>query len=81
MTVVMSFAGAPAAGADATGDGNAGEDDQAAGVSGVQAEPQVAVGSGDQAQPQSLQEFVVNKQQDLLMYIGFPSKIPSWENR
>ena len=54
----MSFAGAPAATAGARGDGNAGEDDQAARVPDVQAEPQVAVGSGDQAQQQSLQEFV-----------------------
>ena len=50
----MSFTGPPAAAAGARGDGNAGEDDQAAGV---QAEPPVAVGSSDQAQPQSLQEF------------------------
>ena len=32
MTVVMSFAGASAAAVGARGDGNAGEDDQAAGV-------------------------------------------------
>ena len=38
-------------------DGNAGEDDQVAGVSGYQPGPQAAVRSGDQAQPQSLQEF------------------------
>ena len=47
MTVVLSFAGAPAAAAGTRGDGNAGEDDQGAGVSGVQAESQVAVGSSD----------------------------------
>ena len=58
MTVVISFAGASAAAAGTGGDGNTGEDDQAAGVSCVQAEPQVAVGSGDQAQPQSPQEFM-----------------------
>ena len=57
MTVVMSFARAPVVAASVRGNGNAGEDDQAAGVSGVQAEPQAAVGSSDQAQPQSLQEF------------------------
>ena len=53
------FAGAPAAAAAGTReDGNAGEDDQVASVSGYQPEPQAAVGSGDQAQPQSLQEFL-----------------------
>ena len=51
------FVGAPTAAAGAGGDGNAGEDGQAASVSGVQPEPQAAVGSGDQAQPQSPQEF------------------------
>ena len=35
MTVVMSFAGAPTAAAGTRGDGNAGEDDQAADVPGV----------------------------------------------
>ena len=40
------------------GDGNAGEDDQAACVSGDQPEPQAAVRSSDQAQPQSPQEFL-----------------------
>ena len=43
----MSFAGAPAATASTGGDGNAGEDDQAAGVSSDQPEPQAAVGSSD----------------------------------
>ena len=70
MTVVMSFAGAPAAAAGTRGDGNAGEADQVAGGSGVQAQsqaaiesgdqghPQAAIRSGDQVQPQSLQEFM-----------------------
>ena len=49
----MSFAGAPAAAAGAEGDGNAGEDDQVASVSGVQAQPQAAIESGDQAHPQA----------------------------
>ena len=53
MTVVMSFAGAPAAAAGAGGDGNAGETDQVASVSGVQAQPQAAIKSGDQAHPQA----------------------------
>ena len=35
----MSFAGTPAAAADSRGDGNTGEDDQVAGVSGDQPEP------------------------------------------
>ena len=51
------FAGAPAAAAGTGGDGNAGEDDQAASVSGYQPEPQAPVRSSDQAQPQSPQEF------------------------
>ena len=54
----MSFAGVSAAAAGTGGDGNTGEDDQVAGVSGDEPEPQAAVGSGDQAQPQSLQEFL-----------------------
>ena len=70
MTVVMSFAGAPAAAAGAGWDGNAGEDDHVASVSGVQAQPQAAIrfgdqahtqaaiGSRNQAQPQPLQEFL-----------------------
>ena len=51
MTVVMSFAGAPAAATGARGDGNAGEADQVASVSGVQAQLQAAIKSGDQAHP------------------------------
>ena len=53
LTVVMSFAGAPAAAAGTRGDGNAGEADQVAGVSGVQAQPQAAIESSDQAHPQA----------------------------
>ena len=49
----MSFAGAPAAAAGTRGDSNAGEADQIAGVSGVQAQPQAAIKSGDQAHPQA----------------------------
>ena len=40
----MSFAGAPAAAAGTRGDDNAGEDDQAASVLGVQTEPQLQSG-------------------------------------
>ena len=57
----MSFAEAPAAAAGTGWDGNAGENDQVASVSGVQAQPQAAIEFGDQAHPQaavgSLQEF------------------------
>ena len=49
----MSFAGAPAAAAGTRGNGNAGEADQVAGVSGVQAQPQAAIESGDQVHPQA----------------------------
>ena len=70
----MSFAGAPAAAAGTRGDDNAGEDDQAASVLGVQTEPQVAVRSGDQAQQQSLQAFV-GEQVALLINVSFTSEI------
>ena len=53
----MSFAGAPAAAADARWDGNAGEDDQVASVSGIQAQPQTAIEFGDQAHPQAAIRF------------------------
>ena len=53
----MSFAGAPAAAAGIGWDGNAGEDDQVASVSGVQAQPQAAIEFGDQAHPQAAIRF------------------------
>ena len=87
----MSFAGAPAAAAGTGWDGNAGENDQVASVSGVQAQPQAAIKFGDQAHPQaairfgdqahpqaavgSLQEFLGKQVTELVNELSFPSKI------
>ena len=58
----MSFVGAPAAAAGTGWDGYAGENDQVASFSGVQAQPQAAIKFGDQVHPQAavgyLQEFL-----------------------
>ena len=74
----MSFAGAPAA-AGARGDGNAAEDDQIAGVSGVQPEPQAAVRSVIRHSLNLHKSSRVNKWLDLSMNVSFSSEITtSW---